>query len=668
MVCCPALDLAITKKAWKRALGRPFKTELAALDKTYEWAVSTPIAQLTRSIGRVAARDLLVVGSGGSLTSAAFMAYVHERFTGRPARVLTPLELLDLPVGYLAGRAICFLSAGGRNPDIIASAQFAVSAEPAELLAITCREGSPLAALVNSFSHASALEFVTPFGKDGFLAVNSLLGTCSLTLRGYGTLSSHRPSLPTALQDLVSPNQSMGSYWTDLAERARPVLASDSISVMFDFDTRPAAVDLESKFTEAGLGKIHLADYRNFAHGRHYWIAAHAESTAVLAYGTQNSQELRQKTLRLIPAGIPGCVVETPVSGPLGGLGALVTTFGLTSIAGDLSNTDPGRPRVPTFGRKLYNLRIPKQLRRSSRSLKQAVIGRKAGTVLPTGSADYEFWSEALSDYLHSLKRASFGAIVFDYDGTLCHRDQKHQGPSHLIANELRALVASGVKLGIATGRGKSVRADLLKLLQPEWHSNVMVGYYNGGHLRLLDEDLSRTETHDSIPEALELCADALNQEPRIQRHTKIEPRCAQVTVESKRPGMELELWSRIHDIVTSLGLPVKVVRSGHSVDILPEGVSKLAVVDWAKGQALPGTEVLTVGDRGRWPGNDWSLLTTDFSLSVHEVSSNPRSCWNLSPVGSRGPHAVGEMLQALEPVAPGQVRFQRKWLARRSK
>src|SRR5690606_5550099 len=63
------------------------------------------------------------------------------------------------------------------------------------------------------------------------------------------------------------------------------------------------------------------------------------------------------------------------------------------------------------------------------------------------------------------------------------------------------------------------------------------------------------------------------------------------------------------------------VYCSTHSVDILTSDVSKVAVreqVEQMVGerQKAKRFEVLCVGDRGRFPGNDVMLLDTPFSLS----------------------------------------------------
>jgi hypothetical protein len=58
---------------------------------------------------------------------------------------------------------------------------------------------------------------------------------------------------------------------------------------------------------------------------------------------------------------------------------------------------------------------------------------------------------------------------------------------------------------------------------------------------------------------------------------------------------------------------------------------------------------VLCVGDRGQWPGNDFSLLTSPYALSVDEVSQDPTTCWNLAPPGHRGVRAALGYLAGLK-------------------
>ena len=63
-------------------------------------------------------------------------------------------------------------------------------------------------------------------------------------------------------------------------------------------------MDVESRLTEAGLLPVQPADFRNFAHGRHHWLARHGKTTSVLAFSEQESK-IAKRTLDLIPSDIP---------------------------------------------------------------------------------------------------------------------------------------------------------------------------------------------------------------------------------------------------------------------------------------------------------------------------------------------------------------------------
>jgi hypothetical protein len=100
----------------------------------------------------------------------------------------------------------------------------------------------------------------------------------------------------------------------------------------------------------------------------------------------------------------------------------------------------------------------------------------------------------------------------------------------------------------------------------------------------------------------------------------------------------------------------VTITRSSHSIDIVAAGVTKLNVLNRLK-ERVPNMPILTIGDRGRWPGNDYELLKEAFALSVDELSVDPHTCWNLAPRGQRGITATLGYLQALRDTY-GVLRF----------
>ena len=107
-----------------------------------------------------------------------------------------------------------------------------------------------------------------------------------------------------------------------------------------------------------------------------------------------------------------------------------------------------------------------------------------------------------------------------------------------------------------------------------------------------------------------------------------------------------------MQQIVREWDLPgVTVIRSSHSIDVLAPEISKRTLVRQVRelvGEAGT-TAVLCIGDRGRWPGNDFALLQEPYSLSVDEVSPDPNTGWNLAPAGHRGVQGTLDYLAAMQ-------------------
>ena len=116
-------------------------------------------------------------------------------------------------------------------------------------------------------------------------------------------------------------------------------------------------------------------------------------------------------------------------------------------------------------------------------------------------------------------------------------------------------------------------------------------------------------------------------------------------------------MWDLAHEVLLTQRMRnVIVTRSSHSIDIVLGHVSKTNVLSAIRSQ-IDGGAVLAMGDRGRWPGNDYALLREPFALSVDEISFDPSTCWNLGQPGQRGLQVTLEYLDALEP-CEGGVRF----------
>ena len=349
-------------------MGRPYESELSELGQTYAWSMAASAESLAGSLAETVRLPLIAVGSGGSLTSASIAATLHMRFTGLVARVMTPYDLAMSPLS-LKETAVLLCTAGGSNPDVLSCFEGLVRREPAVLAAICTRRNTPLAKIASAHGWTFCHEFPTPVRKDGFLATNSLLATIVLLVRAYEHVFSVPTSLPVHLADLLHPGVQPAQFLTSFEEEVRPLCGRSTLTVLHGHMTQPAAADIESRFTEAALGNVQVADYRNFAHGRHHWLARKADETAVLMLSTPEDEAAAERTACLLPKSMPVLHLRFATGSP-GMLSAVLHSIYLGWFAAKASAVDPGRPKVPQFGRRLYHLRDSKSTTRRNRDFR----------------------------------------------------------------------------------------------------------------------------------------------------------------------------------------------------------------------------------------------------------------------------------------------------------
>ncbi len=645
-------------------MGKPYASELASLPETYAWAMQVDVDALARALSAAASLPLIAVGSGGSLTAAHLASWLHQRYAGAVARASTPFDAVST-LSTPTNAAVLFLSARGRNGDILGAFGRTIAREPQRIIVVCLSPQSPLSKLAQMYRYVDLIDLSFPSRRDGFLATNSLVAFSVLLARAYMRTSSNEGDLPSDIRDLLHPNRSVTEFADGLRASCLPLWTRETLVVLHGAVTSAAAIDLESKFTEAALGPVQTADYRNFAHGRHHWLAKRGDSTAVLAFVTKEDRCIADRTLALIPSDIPICKIELPFDGVPTALAALVSALHVVGLAGEARGIDPGRPGVPAFGRKIYHLRAgpkPPSCVQVSSPLEGIAIVRKTRLSIDAllKQGQLQFWRDAFKAFVQRLEATTFRAVVFDYDGTLCGTHDRFHGPSDEIIQRLLGLLAAGVVVGIATGRGKSVREHLRRKINRSLWQQVVVGYYNGSEIGSLVED-SCPERVETPCDDLLLIADLLRSDARLNGISKCTYRRTQITVEPVVPTADASVWETIQHIVhvqDSWG--IKVLRSGHSIDILAPNVSKRALVTWIEKsvESNQAADVLCIGDRGRWPGNDFEFLTGPYSLSVDEVSPDPSTCWNLAFPGCRGVQATTEYFDHLEECPAGRVRF----------
>ena len=627
-----------------------FTREMNKLQSTYTWCLSADIELLVSFLDKYKDYPLVAVGSGGSLTAACYCALLHQQ-TGVIAKDLTPLAFANSRQ-ILHQSVVILFSASGRNHDI--QKAFAIAAQHAlHVLVFTLRKGSPLYEQCQQHENATYLEMNLPSGKDGFLATNSLVAYMILLARSYAQINSRLQ----ALLRLQSNSRFAVDPDISFIKLEKRIWNVNTWIVLFGGWGTPAALDLESKCIEAGLKNIQLADYRNFGHGRHHWIAKNANITGFVAFVSSDELAIATKTTALIPDTIPKVWIETKRSGHVATIDLLLKAFELVEQIGLDLGIDPGKPGVPQFGRKLYHLKYRYPVLQGAEMLEHsAMLQAIKRKIKVTKFSNVEkkaqdFWIDSYYGFVDKLKGACFQGIVFDLDGTLYELGDRPESLHVDIQTELLRLMGAGIMVGIATGRGKSARILLRNSIPSDYWSQIVVGYYNGGIISNLSDDLA-PNTARAIDEHLEPVAIAFQKHSLLKQLAEITVRPTQITVIPNKESVLV--GDMLGDVLRSTSQSVQLVSSAHSFDVIPITVSKLLVVEKLKVALINADkdgEVLCIGDRGQWPGNDFELLSEKYSLSVDTVSTMPDSCWNLnSQLGRVGAAATLEHLKMLLP------------------
>ena len=616
-----------------------YSRELQALDDAYTAALSTDVDRLARIVDTGSRKPLISVGSGGSFSTASFASFIHEHFTGQMCRPVTPLEFLSL--GQIDAGVVCF-SASGKNRDINVTFKTAALREYRPTWALVLANNTAMHTIADQYKYINIIAFPHASFADGYLAVSSLVSSAVLLLRSYEIVADRTTTLPDSLEELARVTLDNEGYRWIIDETAH-ILTRAVVSVLYTPPLESTATDIESRFVEAALRPIHFADLRNFGHGRHFWFAKHASQTGVLALIGEDHNRLANRTLNLLPKN--AAIARIDMRGPtlLQVLSGLIVGLYFAAAGGKAAEIDPGRPRVPSFGRRIFRL-PPSYIRTRQSDINcTAAIARKQRSC----GGDTKKWKQAWLEAFNRLRTTSLRGLVLDFDGTICDARRRFDPLPESMSNALIRSKSLGLTVGIATGRGPSAGAVLRDVFPKKDWKDIIIGYYNGSVVTTL------ADTRDPIaqPEAdTELMA-ALLDSPAL-RNEDIRENNKQVSIRLRDIRLMPRVLTATISISAQLNNNWKVLASGHSIDIVPANTTKKSVVDAVDSCSKTTCgEVVRIGDKGNRSGNDAELLDHPYGLSVDSVSESRSHCWNLAPAGVLGVQATLYYLAALRLV-----------------
>lgn len=613
-------------------MGRAYDAEMAQIAGTLEWVRAQDTKLLGRAFQHFHDRGLVAIGSGGSLTSAAFAADLHFRLTGRASVAVTPLEAAAFPDSAGGSNAALLLSAEGKNKDILAAAR-GVAKRSMPAAALTLTSSNPLSELCRDSGAAAVLSYEMTWGKDGYLATNTLLGSMCLIWKAVDAagFEAHAPLL---LDWFIRQRETLLAFGS-------PREVPTQMLTLYGASGRIGGLDIESKMAEAAFGFVQHCDYRQFAHGRHLQLAASGGTPLVIAL-LDPDEPLGAATLGLLPSKIQVLPIVLP-SGSLQAkqVAGVLAAFALTERWGQLLGRDPGQPHVPDFGRQLHAL-DPAAYAPAAAPTRQLFSRRK-------WASDAQGRAEAATAFINRLESARFRALVCDFDGTFCDTIERFAGLDQRMVEHIERLTEAGVRIAFATGRGDSLSEDLRRKLSPESWGHVTLGCLSGSWIF----DLADTPRGPPVgdPRLHELVQWLRAQRLLPAGLTVKDPEAGQLGLRGLKQLERERLRHVLLERFAQQGFEGwRVLASGHSLDVLTEQASKTKVLEHLHAALNVDVheQVLRLGDAGEHGGNDFELLKEGIGLSVDTCNGLPHACWNLLPEGVRGVTGTLHILQGL--------------------
>lgn len=631
-------------------MGKPYQAELEGLGATTAEVLDFPIKPLMRAVEDASAHGLVIVASGGSQTAALYLADLHHARFGHPCRVVTPL-VLRRDAGLSRGH-VWLLSAGGRNRDILCAAEHAIHSGARSVTALIASRNTPLQAKLDTYGASRTFAYDLMAGSDGFLATNSLWSMCLLLERAY------------APDPVCSVGQDAVAALNWAPDAVASIEAWEGTLVgLGDPDTLVGLQDLEMRVTEAALAPAWVSDLRNLGHGRHYWFEANRERARAVCLYTEPYADLAHRTLALLATVSPTHAIAVPGTGSAARLAAIAWSMHAALVLGRKQGRDPGRPGVPAFGKALYGLAYISQSAATDAAHPDELIGAKLGQPLDRiEPSTRSLWHGHLAAFKAALAGSEVRGVVADFDGTLIETASRYGPMPSRVVDQLVRLLDAGLPLGIATGRGDSCGKELRRSLPEALWSRVWVGYHNGATIQPLHvvevPDCPTTPVAPEIVEVHRRLSTLVVGSADRGRLRCYPTQCSMTLLD----GSTLEqAWTRARAVLDDLVCSgqAHVWMSSHSIDVVLGHVTKLSVVSAiaAEANCLP-KNVLTVGDRGRWPGNDTQLLDHPLSLSSDECSALPDRCWNLAGPRRRQVAATYFHFARLAITGPGVARY----------
>lgn len=617
-------------------MGRPYKNELIEMKHTFEQYLDCDNDLLFEYMCSNTEIPMIIVGSGGSYAVAVAYSLFYQA-NGGMAKAVTPYEL---PENHrmIPNAKVLIITAGGSNKDSVGAYEYIRFYEPKMLMVFCIRKNSVIEKKIKENKDALFFRPAISIAKDGFLSVNSSIAMLSILWKIENIVNK------TEVNDIAL---SLPSF-EDQRKQFSIIFEKDDLEtllIMHGIWGKPAAYDLESKCSEAGLYNVQVVDYRNFAHGRHNWIDKKGKTTVVLALITDEDISIAKRTLKRLPDDTVIIDIRTKTTGIAAIIDFMVKMMYLVDILGDLREIDPGRPQVPQYGREVYGLKVDyKKMDKDANALSKSEIDRAIFRIIGTKFNErslYRYYKKKYYAFVDKLSTTVFRGIVFDYDRTIY--DRNFGQISAKAISQISNMLLAGIYIGFITTEGYSVVHSLKNMIPCEelW-DRIYIGYHSGtisGWLSDLREERISEKKSTNIKKLYSLiCNNSLFSDILVSsNHLSIK------VYDSFEKNYAFEYCTEI--IADSNIKNLKVFKAEYSVDVIDtENISKLYINEF---NTLIDDHVLCIGD-GNNEEDRFEMLSNNILLSVKNTNIVASNGWNLAPLGCHGIYATEYYLSCI--------------------
>ncbi len=614
-----------------------FAEKLATLVGTVRLCTQGPIGSLAACLEDSAGRTVMAIGSGGSAIMAEYFARCRSTLGHGLTIVQTPMDFV-LTADDVSDRDIWIFSAGADNPDAVATMTAALGSSARAVKVVTVNASGAVAAAARNEDRCSLVVAPVSERKDGFLATHSLVAMATCLLAA-ADLVANRLGTSDTVERLASEFERISAAPVDMDLRPR-----DVVMVLNDPLCATIATLLETSLWETAIAPVQRTDFRNFAHGRHVWAARHPDDMLVIAVTTSASREIWRAIRDALPGSIRTFEIDLGHAGRFVSAASIAQGLEIVRALGERAGIDPAKPGPGQFAGAIYG---DPGLVDLARSLDPAVRHKLDAIQLHDDhSCPQTSAVAARRTWIDAMSVVPIGALLLDYDGTLVTTDARLDPPSPEIVAELTRLAEGGIALGFATGRGGSAGVALRNALPERLHPDVIMGYYNGGHLRPLAVDIESDRPSPNLD--LAALADWIEARGMLAAEVSLKRGEVQLTVRHS------ELTDPKSFVAAVTGFPavsvgrLKVLSSHHSFDVLPAATSKTSVTAHMQNAIGEASSILAIGDSGEPGGNDTELLGRPPSISVDGVCGNLGGSWSVFGHSAKGPDALLRILRAL--------------------